>query len=349
MAIGQTNPYITRRELSTTLSNYIEKSYILEYVNQEIEDSLDNINVYTKTEVDNLLKKYITTIEVDTLLDHNDSYFSKQETRNLINATINAFKNVELPNKLNDYVSKNELNNSINSLYYTKQEINNILQKYVTTEDDSTTSIETYINNALSHYVKQEELNESIYNIVNANSRKFEYSLNSKLSTFALKETLNEQIKKLSDSVSILDSKVDQYYSKDEVDKKIQMYIRNWCYTREDTRSLIQVSIDFFKNNYLESRLDNFVTKETYYDHIENYYDKDEIDEKLEGENFCNIKYVTYSEYKSLKRRYQIYDNYIYVVSNFGRIMYIYIGSMLLAKRDTEGSFGFPYTFPITF
>lgn len=349
MAIGQTNPYITRRELSTTLSNYIEKSYILEYVNQEIEDSLDNINVYTKTEVDNLLKKYITTIEVDTLLDHNDSYFSKQETRNLINSTINAFKNVELPNKLNDYVSKNELNTSINSLYYSKQEIDNILQKYVTTEDNSTTSVETYINNALSHYVKQEELNESIYNIVNANSRKIEYSLNSKLSTFALKETLNEQIKKLSESVSILDSKVDQYYSKDEVDKKIQMYIRNWCYTREDTRSLIQVSIDFFKNNYLENRLDDFVTKEAYYDHIENYYNKEEVDEKLADDSFCNIMHLTEGSYNLLKRRNQIKENCIYILYKFDRPVSIYIGTLHLAKRSTNGSIGFPYTFPMSF
>lgn len=349
MAIQQSSAYITKRELTSTLSNYVEKSYVLEYVAQEIEDSLEKVNVYTKSEVDKLLEKYITSIEVNNLLGDNDAYFSKAETRSLINASINAFKNVELSNRLNEYVAKNDLISTISDLYYQKEEIDEKLKGFVTVSNTGNTSIEYYIGTALSSYVKKEELDDKIYSIINPNLKRLEYNVNSKLSTFALKETLNEEIKKLSESVSILDNKVDQVYTKEEVDKKIQMYIRNWCYTREDTRSLIQISIDFFKNNYLESRLDDFVTKEAYYNHIENYYDKDVIDEKLASDGFCNIMYLTDSEYNSLSRRKRIKDNYLYIVYKFDRPMFIYVGSLLLAKRATTGSVGFPYTFPLSF
>lgn len=349
MAIQQSSAYVTKRELTSTLSNYVEKSYVLEYVAQEIEDSLEKVNVYTKSEVDKLLEKYITSIEVNNLLGDNDAYFSKTETRSLINASINAFKNVELSNRLNEYVAKNDLISTISDLYYQKEEIDEKLKGFVTVSNTGNTSIEYYIGTALSSYVKKEELDDKIYSIINPNLKRLEYNVNSKLSTFALKETLNEEIKKLSESVSILDNKVDQYYSKEEVDKKIQMYIRNWCYTREDTRSLIQISIDFFKNNYLESRLDDFVTKEAYYDHIENYYNKEEVDEKLADDGFCNIMHLTEASYNLLKRRNQIKENCIYILYKFDRPVSIYIGTLHLAKRSTTGSIGFPYTFPMSF
>lgn len=346
--VSNPNSYITRRELSQSLSNYVEKSFVLEYIHTELEDSLDNLNVCTKDEISSTLENYITKTEVQDILKNNNEYYNKQETRSLINSAINSVKNIDLPNKLFNYVLKTDLTDSIYSLTYSKTEIDTMLTDYVkSTSADN--ELETYINNALLGYAKLDDVKNTIMSSINASSRQLEAKVNTVLNSYVSKESINDALNKIKESTYLLENTLADYYTKDELNNRVNFLIKNYCYTREETRQLIQVSMDFFKNNYLESRLDDFVTKEAYADHIINYYNKDEVDEKLEGENFCNIKYVTYSEYKSLKRRYQIYDNYIYVVSNFGRIMYLYIGSMLLAKRDTEGSFGFPYTFPITF
>ena len=44
--VSNPNSYITKRELSQSLSNYVEKSFVLEYIHTELEDSLDNLNVW---------------------------------------------------------------------------------------------------------------------------------------------------------------------------------------------------------------------------------------------------------------------------------------------------------------
>ena len=48
--VSNPNSYITRKELIQTLGNYVEKSYVLDYMHSELEDSLDNLNIYTKND-----------------------------------------------------------------------------------------------------------------------------------------------------------------------------------------------------------------------------------------------------------------------------------------------------------
>jgi hypothetical protein len=153
----------------------------------------------------------------------------------------------------------------------------------------------------------------------------------------------------MNESINLLENTVAEYYSKSEVNDRITYLLKQYCYTREETRQLVQASFDYFNSNYLENRLDDFLTKEAYADHIENYYNKDAVDEKLASDGFCNIMYLTDSEYDSLSRRKRIKDNYLYIVYKFDRPMFIYVGSLLLAKRATTGSVGFPYTFPLSF
>lgn len=346
--VSNPNSYITRRELSQSLNNYVEKSFVLEYIHTELEDSLDNLNVCTKDEISSTLENYITKTEVQDILRNNNEYYTKQDTRSLINSAINSFKNVDLPNKLFNYVLKTDLTESINSVTYSKSEIDTMLTDYVkSTSGDN--ELETYINNALVGYAKLDDVKTTIMSSINASSRQLEAKVNTVLNSYVSKESINDALNKIKESTYLLENTLADYYTKDELNARVNFLIKNYCYTREETRQLIQVSMDFFKNNYLESRLDDYLTKDAYADHISNYYSKIEVDEKLSSESLCNIMHLTDDSYDYLKRRKRIKEHCLYVVYKFDRPMFIYIGSLLIAKRDTQGSVGFTYVFPITF
>ena len=142
--VNNTNSYITRKELTQKLSSYVERSYVLEYIHSELEDSLENLNVYTKSEIDSTLSSYITKEEVQSILSHNNEYYTKSDTRALINSAINAFKNSDLVVKLGDFVSKRDLNTTLNGLFYTKNEIDDKLAEFSfkTTENEVKENLE---------------------------------------------------------------------------------------------------------------------------------------------------------------------------------------------------------------
>lgn len=59
---------------------------------------------------------------------------------------------------------------------------------------------------------------------------------------------------------------------------------------------------------------------------------------------------VTQTEFDALLNTSAIDEHAWYFVTNSsGQLRKIYAGSVLFAKRNTGGSMGFPYTFPMTF
>jgi hypothetical protein len=60
--VNNTNSYITRKELTQKLSSYVERSYVLEYIHSELEDSLENLNVYTKNEITSVMATILIKI-----------------------------------------------------------------------------------------------------------------------------------------------------------------------------------------------------------------------------------------------------------------------------------------------
>lgn len=348
--VNNTNSYITRKELTQKLSSYVERSYVLEYIHSELEDSLENLNVYTKNEIDSTLSSYITKEEVQSILSHNNEYYTKSDTRALINSAINAFKNSELVVKLGDFVSKRDLNTTLNGLFYTKNEIDDKFAEFAfKTPENEDVNIDEYINNALIGYATISETRAMINSSINAPIKQLEAKVSSIMNYYATKEALVDIVQKMNESIYLLENTFTDFYSKDEVNDRINFLIKNYCYTREETRQLIQVSIDYFKNNYLPNKLDDYVTKEAHAHHLQNYYTKPQIDEKLASDSFCNIMHLTETSYNLLVKRNQIQENCIYILYKFNRPVSIYIGSLHLAKRNTTGSIGFPYTFPLTF
>jgi hypothetical protein len=345
--VSNPNSYITRKELIQTLGNYVEKSFVLDYMHSELEDSLDNLNIYTKNEINKTLENYITKSEVQNILNNNVEYYTKDDTRNLINSAINAFKNVDLPSRLGNYITKSEVSETLNNLFYSKSEIDSKLEQCITSNNN--TILETFINNALIGYSTTQDIRSMLVSAINTSAKQLEAKVNTILSSYVSKESINEVIKKLNDSNNLLENTFIDYYNKEQTNDRINYLIKNYCYTREETRQLIQISIDFFKNNYLESKLDDYVTKETYTDNLKNYYTKTQIDDKLDADNLCNIMHLTEASYNLLVKRNQIQENCIYILYKFNRPVSIFIGSLHLAKRNTTGSIGFPYTFPITF
>ncbi len=342
------NTYITRRELIQSLGNYVEKSYVLDYMHSELEDSLDNLNIYTKDEIDNTLKDYITKNDIQDILNNNVEYYTKADTKALINSSINAFKNIELPNRLGEFVKKQELVGSLNELFYSKSDIDNKLRNFDNASDVSN-KIEAYINNVLVGYSSTADVRSLISTALNSSVKQLESKVNTILSSYISKESMSELVQKLNESANVLENTFADYFTKEQTNTRINYLIKNYCYTREETRQLIQLSIDYFRNNYLANKLDDYVTKEAYYEHNKNYYTKTQVDEKLDADNLCNIMHLTEASYNLLVKRNQIQENCIYILYKFNRPVSIYIGSLHLAKRNTTGSIGFPYTFPITF
>ena len=42
-------------------------------------------------------------------------------------------------------------------------------------------------------------------------------------------------------------------------------------------------------------------------------------------------------------------DSFYFVTNQYDNLRYIYAGDMLIAKSSEDGSFAFPYIFPLTF
>lgn len=75
------------------------------------------------------------------------------------------------------------------------------------------------------------------------------------------------------------------------------------------------------------------------------------IDRFIKGESGDNsVKRITQAEYDLLLETEQLDLNYWYFVTNeYNSLRKIYAGERLIAQSDEEGTFAFPYTFPITF
>ena len=248
---GVTNPnsYITRRELTQTLSGYVEKSFVLEYMHTELEDSLDNLNIYSKSEIDKTLENYITKSDVQNILNNNVEYYTKNDTKSLVNSAINVLKNVDLPAKLAGYVTKSELNDSVFNLFYSKDEIDTKLEN----NNSNTNDIEKYIESALVNYSTTTEIKTMLVSSINSSVKILENKVNNILTSYVSKESIADVIKKMNENTNILENKFVNFYSKEETNNRINYVIKNYCYTREETRQLIQVSIDFFKNNIFQN------------------------------------------------------------------------------------------------
>lgn len=66
-------------------------------------------------------------------------------------------------------------------------------------------------------------------------------------------------------------------------------------------------------------------------------------------DNTGGVEIVTDKEYETLKANGDIVPNFIYLVTKNNRAEKLYIGTILIAKRDETTDTGFAYTFPIIF
>lgn len=66
-------------------------------------------------------------------------------------------------------------------------------------------------------------------------------------------------------------------------------------------------------------------------------------------DNTGGVEIVTDKEYEELKENGAIVPNFIYLVTKNNRAEKLYIGTILIAKRDESADTGFAYTFPIIF
>jgi uncharacterized membrane protein YheB (UPF0754 family) len=352
MAAIQPGLYITKRDVNNILLDYVKRTDIQGFISSTIDNEVKSLDFYSKSQIDNSLSKYVLKSEINSIITDMTSFYTRSEVDNLITAKINFFKNNELNFKLENYVHKDSLTNYLIQNYYSKNTIEDMLKRFVVADEQGTNpSFNSMIASALEDYMTYDK----VYSLINATvTRKvasLSNTLTTALSSYVTKDAYSEELTALRNSIITLAYNLEtKYETTDKVSTRIHRIITNNFYTRSETKILIDKSIEFFRDNWLKFKLENYVLKDDIFDYLSRtYYTKEKVDELVEQDKFCRIKYISNTAFNTLKKKKQVEDNCIYVITKYERAVALYIGTLQFAKRDETQSMGFPYTWPIVF
>lgn len=352
MAAIQPGLYITKRDVNNILLDYVKRTDIQGFISSTIDNEVKSLDFYSKSQIDNSLSKYVLKSEINSIITDMTSFYTRSEVDNLITAKINFFKNNELNFKLENYVHKDSLTNYLIQNYYSKNTIEDMLKRFVVADEQGTNpSLNSMIASALEDYMTYDK----VYSLINATvTRKvasLSNTLTTALSSYVTKDAYSEELTALRNSIITLAYNLEtKYETTDKVSTRIHRIITNNFYTRSETKILIDKSIEFFRDNWLKFKLENYVLKDDIFDYLSRtYYTKEKVDELVEQDKFCRIKYISNTAFNTLKKKKQVEDNCIYVITKYERAVALYIGTLQFAKRDETQSMGFPYTWPIVF
>lgn len=241
----------------------------------------------------------------------------------------------------------NELNNSISSI---SSQISNKANKVDLASKASKSDLDNVVAKSNSNAIDIENIRLDI-------DDKYD-DLASRIDKKATKSDIDESIKTINDS---LVNKVDKMTFNDEIES-LDSNIQNLRESHSNRISNIQGSIDELEcevNNALSGMQASINTQsKTIATHT-----TDIVTLKTTSNEHTNqlkqtwVRVLSTSEYKRLavppagvpyNPRYK-YPNTLYLVVDFGKPKAVYIGDILIAKANQNGSIGFAYTFPITF
>lgn len=353
MAAIQPGLYTTKRDVNNMLIEYVKKDTLQEFISTNIDSKVSALDIYSKGQIDNFLSQYVLRSEITSIIGGMNSFYTRNEVDNLIAAKINFFKNNELNFKLENYVHKDSLANYLVQNYYSKNAIEDMLKRFVVADetDGHQQSFNSMLASALEDYMTYDKVLSLINATVTRKVVALSNTLSGALSNYVTKDTYGAELTALRDSIINLAYTLEtKYETTDKISTRIHRIITNNFYTRTETKILIDKSIEFFRDNWLKFKLENYVLKDDFFDYLSRtYYTRDKVDELVEQDKFCRIRYISNTAFNTLKKKKQVEDNCIYVITKYERAVALYIGTLQFAKRDETQSMGFPYTWPIVF
>lgn len=241
----------------------------------------------------------------------------------------------------------NELNNSITSI---SSQISNKANKVDLASKASKSDLDNVVAKSNSNAIEIENIKLDV-------DDKYD-DLASKIDKKATKSDVDESIKTINDN---LVNKVDKVTFNDEIES-LDSNIQNLRESHSNRISNVQGSIDELEcevNNALSSMQASInAQSKTVATHTNDITKlKNTSAEHSDQLKQTWVRVLSTNEYKRLavppagvpyNPRYK-YPNTLYLVVDFGKPKAVYIGDILIAKANQEGSIGFAYTFPIVF
>ena len=303
--------YYKKHEIDTKLNKYYEKPVIdqmkldlealfstfdatIYYTKPEIDDFINNIDKYTKAEINTMLSNITTSVQVsDTALDDKIK----------LCVTLDAFNAA-----IQETVTPSELATMQASIDTDIQEVKDKFLDYVTTADHELSleelrndvvaneTLQEYVTlisleNILENYYTKTEINNNIYTKVQVDTLLTKYTttelVNNLLSNYTL-TTKHEADKEIlvADIQEVKDTFIN-YYTKEDIDN-INKTLVTTTMLNENSLNITNMFNSYYNKSTIDTKLNNLVTDMN--TGLENYFTKDDIDTMLT--NYTTRTYV---------------------------------------------------------
>ena len=303
--------YYKKHEIDTKLNKYYEKPVIdqmkldlealfstfdatIYYTKPEIDDFINNIDKYTKAEINTMLSNITTSVQVsDTALDDKIK----------LCVTLDAFNAA-----IQETVTPSELATMQASIDTDIQEVKDKFLDYVTTADHELSleelrndvvaneTLQEYVTlisleNILENYYTKTEINNNIYTKVQVDTLLTKYTttelVNTLLSNYTL-TTKHEADKEIlvADIQEVKDTFIN-YYTKEDIDN-INETLVTTTMLNENSLNITNLFNSYYNKSTIDTKLNNLVTDMN--TGLENYFTKDDIDTMLT--NYTTQTYV---------------------------------------------------------
>ena len=303
--------YYKKHEIDTKLNKYYEKPVIdqmkldlealfstfdatIYYTKPEIDDFINNIDKYTKAEINTMLSNITTSVQVsDTALDDKIK----------LCVTLDAFNAA-----IQETVTPSELATMQASIDTDVQEVKDKFLDYVTTADHELSleelrndvvaneTLQEYVTlisleNILKNYYTKTEINNNIYTKIQVDTLLTKYTttelVNTLLSNYTL-TTKHEADKEIlvADIQEVKDTFIN-YYTKEDIDN-INETLVTTTMLNENSLNITNLFNSYYNKSTIDTKLNNLVTDMN--TGLENYFTKDDIDTMLT--NYTTRTYV---------------------------------------------------------
>ena len=303
--------YYKKHEIDTKLNKYYEKPVIdqmkldletlfstfdatIYYTKPEIDDFINNIDKYTKAEINTMLSNITTSVQVsDTALDDKIK----------LCVTLDAFNAA-----IQETVTPSELATMQASIDTDVQEVKDKFLDYVTTADHELSleelrndvvaneTLQEYITlisleNILENYYTKTDINNNIYTKIQVDTLLTKYTttelVNTLLSNYTL-TTKHEADKEIlvADIQEVKDTFIN-YYTKEDIDN-INETLVTTTMLNETSLNITNLFNSYYNKSTIDTKLNNLVTDMN--TGLENYFTKDDIDTMLT--NYTTQTYV---------------------------------------------------------
>lgn len=281
---NKTNPHeVTAEQVNAYTKEEIENLLSQVYSKEEVDSLIASLDFYTKEEVESLLASIYTKEEVENLLAN---IYNKEEVDNLL-ANLDFYTRDEIETLLTNIYTKEEIETLLSNIY-SKEEIETLLSSIYTKEEITTLLESIYtkeeIESLLSNIYNKDEVEDLLSNVY---TKEEVETLLSNLDVYTKEEveTLLSNVYSKEELTTLLEG----IYTKDEVENLLSN-----IYTKEEVETLL-ANLNVYTKEEIESLLSNVYTKDEISSLLSDIYSKTEVDSLL-----ANLNVYTKEEVEAL-------------------------------------------------